>query len=56
MRRVFQFLALAFVVWGLSGCGGGIKEGGPPPNVGYVAPSDADNPESPKPGAPPVHK
>ncbi len=34
---------LVLVVWALAagpGCGGGIKEGGPPPGTQYVPPSD----------------
>jgi hypothetical protein len=51
MWRIGCFLILATVSWGLAGCGGGIKEGGPPPGVGYVPPGgEAKN--LPEKGAP----
>jgi hypothetical protein len=43
MQRLGRGLLLVLVlgVWGLAaGCGGGIKEGGPPPGAAYVPPAD----------------
>jgi hypothetical protein len=40
MERIWRVCMLAIVVGGQTGCGGGIKEGGPPPNTGYVAPEE----------------
>jgi len=51
MGRLVRGLALAIVTWGLSGCGGGIKEGGPPPDAGYTAPAESAETAPPKGGA-----
>jgi hypothetical protein len=50
MRRTWRLVAVAIAAWGAVGCSSGIKEGGPPPNVGYVAPDDyrADGSAPPK--------
>jgi len=44
MGRFARGLALAIVTWGLIGCGGGIKEGGPPPGAGYTPPAESAEP------------
>ena len=48
---LFIVLVLGLTACGLAGCGGGIKEGGPPPGTGYVPPSDLPKNE-PEKGAP----
>jgi hypothetical protein len=42
MGRIGWLLVLAITVssLGLAGCGGGIKEGSPPPDTGYVKPAE----------------
>jgi len=47
-RRFGSLLALALVAWGLSGCDGGIKEGSPAQDVGYVPPKPEEAAEVPK--------
>jgi hypothetical protein len=44
-------LILSLSACGLAGCGGGIKEGGPPPGATYAPPSDLPKNE-PEKGAP----
>jgi hypothetical protein len=41
MGRIVRMLIVAAPLTGLVGCTETVKEGGPPPNVGYVAPQDA---------------
>jgi len=53
MGRLSQGLVLAITVFGLAGCGGGIKEGSPPANTGYVAPEEVNADGSPLKGATP---
>ena len=42
MQGIGRCFALAILMMGLVGCGGGIKEGSPPADVGYVPPAPDD--------------
>jgi hypothetical protein len=42
MQRLVRWIALTIVACGLAGCGGGLREGPPSRDVGYVPPGPDD--------------